>query len=136
MPLKRFTRLINLPPKPYIMQRHAGLLLFGFGAIAFVFPTTRGYMQLPPMIEWVLFVSNCLVGGGLLLTRNLKRLDILLLAAIACCWGNAAGWTLGLGINTATIVYVLEVYFLVRLLGRVRADQEIGAAFTQEAGHA
>lgn len=108
----------------YIFQRHAGLLLLGFGVIAILFPATRSIMQLPSHLEWVLFAINTVMGVTLLRCRSRKLLDDLLLLAIACCAGSATAYTISLGINTASWVYVLEIFFLIDLLGRVRADQE------------
>lgn len=113
--------------KSYIIQKHTGLLLLGFGAMALLFPPTRTIMQLPPIMEWILFVANLLVGLALLGCRSRRWLDRLLLMAVACCAGNAIGYTVSIGPNTASWVYAVEVYFIIRLLGRVRADRERAA---------
>lgn len=108
----------------YIMQQHAGLLLLGFGLIALLFPATQRVMQLPAIMEWALFAANTVVGLLLLRCRSRRLLDALILAAVACSAGNAVGYTISVGINTASWTYAVQIYFLTKLLGRVRADRE------------
>ena len=110
--------------KPYVMQQHAALMLLGFGLIALLAPTTRRIMQIPETLEWSLFVVNAVVGVLLLRCRSLRWLDVLIVLAVATCIANALAFTFVLGVNTASWTYGLEVWFLTRLLGRVRADRE------------
>lgn len=112
------------PKRPYIVQRHAGLLLAGFGLIALIFPATRNIMHLTEWAEYLLAAGNAVTGLLLLFCKSRRLLDFWILCAVACCAATAVAYTFSIGINTASWVYVLEIYFLTRLLGRVRADGE------------
>lgn len=110
---------------PYLMQRHAGLLLFFIGVVALVTPTTRNLLTLPDPLEALLFACNAALGVALYVTHNLSRLKVLLFSTFAACVATALVYTFGLGVNTASVVYLLEALFIRDLIGRVKADLEL-----------
>lgn len=112
-------------PVPYIMQRHTGLLLFFIGLIALTLPATQNLVTLPWPLEMVLFSVNSAIGAALYFARNRLHIKFLLFAAFAACVATAAAFTFGLGVNTGSAVYLVEAFFILQLLGRVKADLEV-----------